>query len=103
MVKILGRFSDAAVVELLLAKWPGLTPGLRSSAAEVLLSRPAWAESLLSAVEKKEVARGDFDPARVALLQSHPSDKSTRTRRVRVRKYRPSRDAPTWWPTISGR
>jgi len=75
VLKILGRFSDIAVVELLLAKWPGLTPGLRASAAEVLLSRPAWAEGLLSAFEKEEVARGDFDPARVALLKSHPSTK----------------------------
>ncbi len=74
VLKTLSRFSDAAVVELLLAKWPALTPNLRASAAEVLLSRPAWAESLLSAVEKNEIARGDFDPARVALLQSHPSD-----------------------------
>ncbi len=73
VVKLLGRFSDAAVVELILSKWPGLTPGLRSSAAEVLLSRPAWAESLLIAVENKNVPAGDFDPARVALLRSHPS------------------------------
>jgi putative heme-binding domain-containing protein len=72
VVKLLGRFSDTAVVELLLRKWSGLTPGLRSSAAEVLLARPEWAESLLSAVEKNEIPAGDFDPARVALLQSHP-------------------------------
>jgi putative heme-binding domain-containing protein len=75
VLKTLGRFSDAAVVELLLAKWPGFTPGLRASAAELLFSRPAWAESLLVAVEKNEVARGDFDPARVSLLKSHPSAK----------------------------
>jgi putative membrane-bound dehydrogenase-like protein len=73
VVKILGRFTDSGVVEMLLTKWPSLTPGLRSSVAEVLLSRPAWAESLLTAVEKKEVSAGDFDPARVALLKSHPS------------------------------
>jgi putative membrane-bound dehydrogenase-like protein len=75
VLKTLGRFSDAAVVELLLAKWPGFTPGLRASAAELLLSRPAWAEMLLVAVEKNQVARGDFDPARVSLLKSHPSPK----------------------------
>lgn len=73
VLKILGRFSDTGVVEMLLTKWPNLTPGLRSSATEVLLSRPAWAESLLTAVEKKEVSAGDFDPARIALLKSHPS------------------------------
>jgi putative heme-binding domain-containing protein len=73
VLKILGRFSDAAVVELLLTKWPSLSPGLRASAVEVLLSRPTWAEALLNAVEQKELSAGDFDPARVALLKSHPT------------------------------
>jgi putative heme-binding domain-containing protein len=73
VLKILGRFSDAGVVELMLAKWPSMTPGLRSSAVEVLLSRPAWAESLLIAVDKNEISAGDFDPMRVALLKTHPS------------------------------
>lgn len=73
VMKILGRFSDADVVELLLDKWPSFTPSTRTSVTEVLLSRPKWAEALLSAVERKVVSAGDFDPARVALLKSHPS------------------------------
>lgn len=73
VVKILGRFSDSGVVGLLVAHWPSFTPGLRSSAAEVLLSRPAWAVSLLAAVEDRKVSAGDFDPARVAMLKAHPS------------------------------
>jgi putative membrane-bound dehydrogenase-like protein len=83
VVKLLGHFTDADVVELLLTKWPSFTPGLRSSAVEVLLSRPAWAESLLGAVEKNEVSAGDFDPARVALLKSHPTQ-SVRDRAAAV-------------------
>jgi putative heme-binding domain-containing protein len=75
VMKILGRFTDTGVVELLLNKWPSLTPGIRASATEILLSRPKWAEALLSAVQQKVVAAGDFDPARVALLKSHPSAK----------------------------
>jgi putative membrane-bound dehydrogenase-like protein len=75
VMKILGRFTDAGVVELLLQKWSSLTPSVRASATEVLLSRPAWAEALLSAVEQKVVSAGDFDAARVALLKSHPSQK----------------------------
>jgi putative membrane-bound dehydrogenase-like protein len=73
VLKILGRFSDAGVGELLLAKWPSMTPAIRATSAELLLSRPAWAESLLQAVERNEVAAADFDPSRVAMLQSHPS------------------------------
>jgi putative membrane-bound dehydrogenase-like protein len=71
VVAILGRFADAGVVEMLIAKWPELTPGLRSAVAEVLLSRPAWAESLLAAVENNEVSPGDFDPARIEMLKAH--------------------------------
>jgi putative heme-binding domain-containing protein len=73
VMKILGRFSDSGVVELLLTKWPSLTPGVRSSATEILLSRPAWAEALLTAVENRDVSTGDFDPARIAFLKSHAS------------------------------
>ena len=75
VVKILGRYSDAAVAGMMLAKWPGLTPALRASAAEILLSRPEWAEALLTAIENNDILPGDFDPGRVALLQSHPSPK----------------------------
>jgi putative heme-binding domain-containing protein len=73
VMRILGRFSDSGVVDLLLAEWPSLTPAMRSSAAEVLLSRPAWTEALLSAVESNEVSAGDFDPARIEMLKSHPT------------------------------
>ncbi|MEX0614075.1 MAG: c-type cytochrome, partial [Pirellulales bacterium] len=73
VLKMLGRFSDTAVADIMLAKWQGLTPDLRASAAEVLLSRPDWTEALLLAVENDEIPPGDFDPGRIALLQSHPS------------------------------
>jgi putative membrane-bound dehydrogenase-like protein len=83
VVKILARFSDAGVVDVLLGNWPSFTPSLRSTAVEVLLSRPAWADALLGAVEKNDVSAADFDPARVALLKSHPSQ-GVRERAVAV-------------------
>jgi putative heme-binding domain-containing protein len=73
VLKTLTRYSDAAVAELLISKWPNFTPALRASAVEVLLSRAAWAELFLRAVEKNEIPRGDFDPARIAVLEAHPS------------------------------
>lgn len=73
VLRILGRFSDVAVADLILSKWSSFTPTLRATAAEVLLSRSVWAEALLNAVESNEITRADFDPARTALLQSHPS------------------------------
>jgi putative heme-binding domain-containing protein len=70
----LGRFDDPGVAELLLEKWPGLTPQMRAAAAEVLLARPALTVRLLDAVQNKTVAATDLDPARAALLQSHPDE-----------------------------
>src|SRR5690606_425044 len=70
---------EAEVAELLLEHWPQFTPRLRSVAAEVLFSRPGWTAALLAAVEQDKVARGDIDPARIALLRSHP-DKELRAR-----------------------
>jgi len=72
VLQTLGRYTDRAVAELLFSKWQSFTPALRAAAAEVLLSRPAWTEALLNAVERNEIMRADFDPARTALLQSHP-------------------------------
>lgn len=71
-LEILARFDDSAVPGLVLAAWPGLSPQLRATAAETLFSRPAWVGAFLDAVEKGKVGRGDVDPARVQLLQSHP-------------------------------
>jgi putative membrane-bound dehydrogenase-like protein len=71
----LSRSSEPAVAELLLAKWQGLTPSLRASAAELLFTRPGWVEALLAAIETEQVPVSDIDPARVTLLQSHPDER----------------------------
>jgi putative membrane-bound dehydrogenase-like protein len=68
----LARFDDPRVAAVLLRGWPGMSPKLRATAAEVLFSRPAWVNVFLDAVEKGSVARADLDPARLALLQSYP-------------------------------
>lgn len=72
-IETLMRFDHAEVAELLLSRWPKLTPKLRVRAAETLLSRPNWSEALLDAIERGEVGRRELDAARVELLKQHPN------------------------------
>jgi putative heme-binding domain-containing protein len=82
-VETLARFDDPRVPAILLRVWPGMSPGLRATAAEALFSRPAWVNAFLDAVEKGTIARADLDPARLALLRSYP-DAVVRDRAIRL-------------------
>ncbi len=83
VVAAVGRSTNPEVAKFFISKWPTLTPALRASVSEILLSRPAWATLLLTAVENGEVSPGDFDPARISLLKNHP-DSSIREKATTV-------------------
>src|SRR5262249_1370677 len=70
-VETLARFDEPAVPALLFEAWPGLSPKLRASAVETLLSRPAWIAAFFDALEQSKIKRGDVDPARIQALQTH--------------------------------
>lgn len=59
--------------KLILKAWPSLSPQVRATATEVFLSRPGWIQAFFDAVEAKKIARGDIDPARIALLMKSPN------------------------------
>ena len=69
---------DAPV--LLIKIWPSLSPAVRATATEVLLSRANWLQLFLDAVESNKIAKADVDPARIALLLKSPN----RSVRIRV-------------------
>ena len=71
--ELLARVGTADTPALLLKIWPSLSPQVRATATEVFLSRPNWVQAFLDAVEEKKIARGDIDPARVALLMKSPN------------------------------
>ena len=71
-LEVIGQYPDAAVAKLVLSVWKGLSPQLRSRAAETTLSRPEWIVAFLDAIEAKQVAPSDIDPSRVQLLKKHP-------------------------------
>ncbi|MBI1313618.1 c-type cytochrome [bacterium] len=78
-------FRDGGVAELLLDAWPVLSPGLRTRAGETLLSRPAWLDRFLTAVEDGIVKPFDVPAARVDLLRRHPdADVAARVNRLFV-------------------
>jgi putative heme-binding domain-containing protein len=78
-VASLGRLRDAQVAGALLAAWRGYGPARRSQVLDILLSRDAWTEALLAAVESKDVASADFDAVRRQRLVGH------RTQTIRER------------------
>jgi putative membrane-bound dehydrogenase-like protein len=71
-LEALGRFGDEAAPTMILNAWPAMTPKVRATATEVLLSRNNWIPLFLDAVESRKVNRADVDPARVALLKKSP-------------------------------
>lgn len=54
-LRTLASFNEATAADDLLRSWKQLTPPIREEAFNVLLSRPLWHESLLSALEKGDI------------------------------------------------
>jgi putative heme-binding domain-containing protein len=82
-VAALGRTSDRRVPETLLAGWKSHSPQLRSVLLDTLLSRDAWAATLLASIEDKCTPAAEIDPAhRRRLLDNRDPKLKTRARAV---------------------
>ncbi len=79
----LASFRSPAVATLVLDAWRALGPEARGEAVELLLSRPAWTDSLLDALESRTVRANQLDSTRVHLLRTHPRP-DVRTRAGRL-------------------
>ena len=62
--------SDSA--SALLSDWKSHSPALREPVLSALLARPAWIESLLTALERGQVAATQISPAQRQKLTTHP-------------------------------
>jgi putative heme-binding domain-containing protein len=83
IVRAMQSFSEMQVADLLLDRWPSLTPKLRIDAAETLFSRPAWLPRALAAVEDGRIAASDLQAGRLQTLASHSDEKiAARARRI---------------------
>ncbi len=74
----LRAFSASEIAEQLLESFNTQTPAIRRVTLDLLLTRAAWCQSLLAAIEAGEVDRGEFDPLRTAKLTEH-QDETIRT------------------------
>ncbi len=63
-VAALGRTKDPKVADLLVHDWKMHSPQVRAAILDTLLSRPAWASSLLSSLEDGCVPPAEIDTAR---------------------------------------
>lgn len=69
VVQHLGRQSDDATVEILLAGWSSHSPSLRSQILTVLSSRPEWTDQLVQQMVSGTVSAAEIDaPMRQRLL-----------------------------------
>ena len=81
----LASFDAPAVGPLIVESYAGLSPRLRTQAADLLCSRPAWVAALLEAVEKNVIVARDLEPGRLKLLAENP-DETLRNRAAAILK-----------------
>lgn len=67
----LKKLSAAEVADALLESWNSLEPGMRTKVTSVLLTRPAWIQKLLSAVQSGAIPTGEIGPAHQQQLINH--------------------------------
>jgi putative heme-binding domain-containing protein len=67
-LELLGRFDDPRVPGIIIGAWTGMSPAVRASACETLLSRTTWTQALLKAVDEGRIRPADLDPVHVQRL-----------------------------------
>ncbi len=65
---------DKRVPEILFESWSTWSPGFRSAAIDVLLSRQPWTLALIDEVKANRIRGADFDPTRRMQLLQHRND-----------------------------
>ena len=65
---------DSRVPEILFESWSIWSPGFRSHAIDVLLSRESWTVALIEETKAQRISTADFDPTRRMQLMQHGSD-----------------------------
>jgi putative membrane-bound dehydrogenase-like protein len=88
LVRALGEVGGDGVGDDILDRWPKLSPAVRRTAIDILVSRKRWISSLLKSVEEKEVAPTEISASAVrALSQSNDASIRERTAKL-IGRYR---------------
>ena len=70
----LKRLNRPLVASTLLASWHQLSPSVRADVLNTLLSRDEWADQLLRALERGQIAVGEVSPAHQQILLKQRGD-----------------------------
>ena len=73
--RTLMQYQSLEVAKRIFAVWPSLSPRLRLSASDVILSRTSWIDAMLERAGQGGFALTDLDPARLAILRNHKDPK----------------------------
>ena len=73
--RALMQYQSLEVAQRIFQVWPSLSPRLRLSASDVLLSRTSWTEAMLERAGQGGFLLTDLDPARLANLRNHKDPK----------------------------
>ena len=90
-IQTLGSFRSDNIAVPLLEAWPGLSPKLRATAAEVLFARPGRTVKLFDAVDSKAIALSDIGTPRLKIA-SQSRDKAIQARAKQMLSSMGSRD-----------
>lgn len=74
VVTALGRHDDPMIADSLLGSWSALSPKVRKDLIPMLVSRPAWAKSLVRAVEQRSLSATDFNILQQQALLNHSDE-----------------------------
>lgn len=88
-LQALSECFEPAVATRIVAHWKSMSPSVRREAAEVLFSRRAGIEAVLSAVESRQVSAAEIDSARWSQLHND-RDPKMRERARKITGARPS-------------
>ena len=69
-MKALMQYQSSEVSQKILNIWPSLSPRMRLSASDVILSRSSWIEAMLERAGQGGFALTDLDPSRLANLRN---------------------------------
>ncbi len=74
-IDTLGQINSEQIATLIIEAWPRLAPQVRTRAANLMLSRTGWIESLLSSVEEEKISRSDIAANQLFPIFNHSNPK----------------------------
>jgi putative membrane-bound dehydrogenase-like protein len=92
ILDVLRASGDVRVPEILFSCWQRWSPGFRTAAVDVLLSRETWTQALISEVVARRIGAADIDPARRMQLLNH---RDAEIKQLAADTFQPATNSPS--------